>query len=147
MHRPPTLVLDTNAWLDLLVFRDPSVEGLAHAVREGRLRIAMDTRATDELARVLRYEALALDESAATAHLATARSLAVHVEVRSMRLPRCRDADDQVFLEIAVASRAAALLTRDAELLGMARRMARDYGLAIVPPSGWRDLPAPATDA
>jgi predicted nucleic acid-binding protein len=43
-----------------------------------------------------------------------------------------------MFLEIAVASNARALLTRDAELLRMASRMAREHDLAIIPPAAWR---------
>ncbi|WP_133478237.1 putative toxin-antitoxin system toxin component, PIN family [Cognatilysobacter segetis] len=148
MRAPPTLVLDTNAWLDLLVFRDPSLNGLTDDVRTGRVRIAVDARALDELSRVLGYDALALDGEAAAAHLAVARSLATTIDVPAMRLPRCRDPDDQAFLEIAVAARARALLTRDAELLRMAGRMAREHGLAIVPPSAWRDaLAAPKSVA
>jgi len=146
MAAPPTLVLDTNAWLDLLVFRDDALAGLASAVHDGQVRIAIDARAVGELARVLRYDALALDEASAARHLATACSLAGMIDVPAMQLPRCRDPDDQTFLEIAVAARASALLTRDAELLRMAGRMMREFRLAIVPPSAWRDAlawPAP----
>jgi putative PIN family toxin of toxin-antitoxin system len=134
----PTLVLDTNAWLDLLVFRDPSMHGLADAVHAGTVRIAIDARAMAELERVLRYDALRLDHATARAHVDAAARLASLTDVAPMRLPRCRDPDDQMFLEIAVASNACALLTRDAELLRMARRMAREYGLAIVQPAAWR---------
>ncbi|TZF91571.1 putative toxin-antitoxin system toxin component, PIN family [Cognatilysobacter lacus] len=143
MEAPPTLVLDTNAWLDLLVFRDPLLDGLAGAVDDATLRLATDPRALAELARVLRYDALRLDEVCAAAHLAEAVRLAHTIDVPSMQLPRCPDADDQMFLEIAVAARATALVTRDAALLGMSRRMGRDYGFAIIEPAGWRSALAP----
>ena len=139
MRAPPTLVLDTNAWLDLLVFRDAAVDGLAAAVREGRLRIATDARAHHELERVLRYEVLALDAADAGAMAREARSLACVVEVPPLLLPRCRDPDDQMFLEIAAAARAALLLTRDAELLRLAPRMRREHGIRIARPAAWRD--------
>lgn len=144
MSAVPTLVLDTNAWLDLLVFDDPALSGLAEAIDDGALRIAIDARALAELARVLRYDALKLDDAIAATLFARAMGLSQQVDVQPMLLPRCRDPDDQVFLEIAVAAGAAALLTRDAELLCMARRMARDHGLAIIEPREWRAFLATA---
>ncbi|HEY4583324.1 MAG TPA: putative toxin-antitoxin system toxin component, PIN family [Lysobacter sp.] len=136
----PTFVLDTNAWLDLLIFRDPALAGFEDAARAGALRIAADARALDELARVLRYGALRLDEAAARACHATAAAFAVVPPVPSpARLPHCRDRDDQMFLEIAAGAGACALLTRDAELLRLHRRMSREHGVAIVAPARWRD--------
>ncbi|WP_162823683.1 putative toxin-antitoxin system toxin component, PIN family [Lysobacter sp. TY2-98] len=135
-------MLDTNAWLDLLVFTDPSLAGFADAARDGSVRIVTDHRAIAELERVLRYGVLRLDEAAARSHLDVTRRLATCIDVPAMTLPRCRDPDDQMFLEIAVAARADALLTRDAELLRMARRMAREHGVAVVAPSMWRDVSA-----
>ncbi|WP_133500250.1 putative toxin-antitoxin system toxin component, PIN family [Cognatilysobacter terrigena] len=140
MSSIPTFVLDTNAWLDLLVFGDPAFAGFVERVRSRQARIAIDDRALGELARVLRYDALRLDNETIAQRLQTARDLATPVQVPAMRLPRCRDPDDQMFLEIAVAAHANALLTRDAELLRMARRMQRDYGFAIVAPTAWRDV-------
>ena len=135
---PATLVLDTNAWLDLLVFDDPHLHGFGRAVEAGRLRVAVDDRALDELARVLHYPALGLDEARIANCLALARRLATAVEIAPRALPRCRDPDDQIFLEIAVAAGARWLLTRDAELLRLAPRMAREHGLAILEPRAWR---------
>ena len=135
---PGRLVLDTNVWLDLLVFRDPALAALREAIDTSVVDPVVDARALDELARVLAYPALRLDAASAAAHLATARTRSTQVDVATPPLPRCRDPDDQMFLEIAVAAGASALLTRDAELLRMARRMARDHALAIVPPAEWR---------
>lgn len=135
----PTLVLDTNAWLDLLVFRDAALDGLEAAVAAGVLRLAVDDRALAELGRVLRYPALGLDEATAAAVLARARALATRVDaVPAVALPRCRDPDDQPFLEIAAACGACVLVTRDAALLRLATRMRRDHGVAIVVPAAWR---------
>jgi putative PIN family toxin of toxin-antitoxin system len=138
MRRIPTFVLDTNAWLDLLVFADPALDGFVATVNRGDACVAVDRRALAELARVLGYPALQLDDTVAAMHLARATELSQEFDVMPMPLPRCRDRDDQMFLEIAVAARAVALLTRDDELLRMTGRMAREYGVAVVPPSAWR---------
>ena len=140
----PTFVLDTNAWLDLLVFRDPALDGLEAAARDGMLGIAIDARALDELARVLRYDTLRLGDDDARAILATAQALASPIAIETLpRLPRCRDPDDQMFLEIAVAARADAILSRDDELLRLHRRMTREFGVAVIAPDAWRDVDAP----
>ncbi|GAB1596460.1 putative toxin-antitoxin system toxin component, PIN family [Lysobacter claricitrinus] len=142
MPRVATFVLDTNAWLDLLVFGDTALSGFTDSVVAGEVRVVIDGRAFAELERVLRYDTVRIDEATAASCVATVRALAQSIPVPAMALPKCRDPDDQMFLEIAVCSNADALLTRDAELLRMARRMARDHGLAIVAPAAWRDVVA-----
>jgi len=47
------LVLDTNVWLDWLVFREPSLEPLRRAHAEGKVEIAIDAECEAELERVL----------------------------------------------------------------------------------------------
>jgi putative PIN family toxin of toxin-antitoxin system len=140
MTQAITLVLDTNAWLDLLVFADPGLQGLVAEAESGRVVIATDARALAELARVLRYDALRIDAVAVATHFENAQRLSRSFDVPSHALPRCRDPDDQMFLEIAVATRAAALLTRDAELLRMGRRMQREHAVAIIEPRDWRSV-------
>jgi predicted nucleic acid-binding protein len=49
---------------------------------------------------------------------------------------RCSDADDQVFIDLALAERAQWLLTHDRALLKLARRAAA-LGLRIVRPADW----------
>lgn len=136
---PPVVVFDTNAWLDLLVFDDPALRGADAWIRATRLVAAVDARTIAEFDRVLAYPALSLDTDAQGAHRAAARDLATCIDVPPLALPRCSDPDDQVFLEVAVAGGASWLVTRDAALLRMARRMARDYGVAILPPAVWRE--------
>lgn len=134
----PWLVLDTNAWLDLLVFDDSGLIGLAAEIEDGHVRVAIDRRAMDELARILASEKLALDPSKAEACLQRACSLTTLVDVSAPPLPRCRDPDDQMFLEIAAAMRATWLVTRDAELLRLSRRMMRDHAVSILTPVDWQ---------
>jgi predicted nucleic acid-binding protein len=131
----PRLVLDTNAALDLLWFGDPRCAALRTALAGGRVRAVTNAACAAEWRRVLRYPALALDE------LAIARLEREHAALcllvaarRDGPLPRCRDPDDQIFLELARDAGAIALLTRDAELLRLSRRAQRVAGFAILPP-------------
>ena len=50
------LVLDTQIWLDWLVFDDPGVRDLRVAVEKGRAGIWLDAACDAELGRVLAYD-------------------------------------------------------------------------------------------
>ena len=123
------LVLDTQVWLDWLAFDDPAVAPLKVAVAEERAEVYMDAACEAELERVLGYPiAKQVPEPALqAARLAEARRIAKRPargldETRRASLPRCRDRDDQKFLELAAAAQAHALVTKDRALLELARR-------------------------
>lgn len=122
------LVLDTHIWLDWLVFRDPRIEPLK---APDRYRLLIDGPCAAELEKVLGYDFgrkyPRLDEAARAACIAECLRLAERIEARCTEaeraaLPRCRDRDDQMFLEAALAGRADALVTRDKALLACGRR-------------------------
>lgn len=122
------LVLDTNIWLDWLLFYDPCVAPLKAAVAEGRAEIFIDAAGEAELARVLAYDLgkRSIDAGKQAACLAECRRIAKRLAdvpaFDAAALPRCADPDDQVFLEAAAAARADYLVTKDRELLELARR-------------------------
>jgi predicted nucleic acid-binding protein len=71
----------------------------------------------------------ALDPKAQAACIAQCRRIAKRIDApapapRGM-LPVCRDADDQKFLEAALAANAEFLITKDRELLELAKKRAR----------------------
>jgi putative PIN family toxin of toxin-antitoxin system len=135
----PRLVLDTNVWLDWLVFGDPSVEPIRAAVASGRAEIFMDSNCEAELERALGYDLgrrFTLDAAGRSACIAECRRVARKIEraapeAECAQLPACRDPDDQKFMEAALAARAEFLVTKDRALLRLARRTAR---FRIVPP-------------
>jgi putative PIN family toxin of toxin-antitoxin system len=127
------LVLDTNVWLDWLVFGDPLAAPIRAAVFTGRAVIFIDDACAAELARVLAYPLgrRSLDAAGQAAAIAECGRFAQRIERESLKegpisaLPRCRDPDDQKFLEAAAAARADMLLTKDAALLELGRRRAK----------------------
>ncbi|OXH83132.1 nucleotide-binding protein, partial [Burkholderia multivorans] len=50
-------------------------------------------------------------------------------------LPKCKDRDDQKFLELARAAQAEWLVSKDRALLKLAKRTARDFGFRIAQPA------------
>ena len=128
----PVWVLDTNVVLDCLHFADPVARPILRALEAGRIECRVTAATLGELQRVLAYPALRIDAAAQATIEARYRALAQCVEIAcEIRLPRCRDADDQKFLELAAAG-AAVLVTKDRALLKLARR--RDLGFRILSP-------------
>ena len=119
------LVLDTNVWLDWLLFDDPCVAALKTAVKEGRAEIFIDAAGEAELARVLAYDlgkhSIGAEQQAAC--LAECKRVAKSLEktVDAGKLPRCPDPHDQIFLEAALAAGADYLVTKDRDLLELPR--------------------------
>jgi putative PIN family toxin of toxin-antitoxin system len=141
---PLRLVLDTNVWLDWLVFNDAGVAPLKAAIAGAQAEIFIDDACAAELAAVLAYplrkQILTADAQAAC--LAECRRVARNVQTHagaesldSAALPVCRDADDQKFLELARACRADYLVTKDLLLLELARRRVRRAPFGIVTPA------------
>ena len=120
------VVLDTNAWLDWLVFDNPGIASLRAAVEAGRAEAWIDAPCEAELVRVLAYPLgrFTQDEAARSASLARCREVTRRWEAGSPAapLPRCRDPDDQKFLVLAAACGAQYLVTRDRALLELRRR-------------------------
>ncbi len=126
------LVLDTNIWLDWLVFAEPAVAPLRDAVAAGRAAVYIDEPCEAELVRVLAYDLgrHSIDGAAQAACLAACRRMSLRIEAavseeQRALLPVCRDPDDQKFLEAALAARADVLVTKDQALLELARRERR----------------------
>ena len=136
------LVLDTNVWLDWLVFDDPCVAPIRAAVAAGRAEICIDAACEAELERALGYDLgrkFTIDAQAQAACLAECRRVARRIEsacpeAERAQLPACRDPDDQKFMEAALAAKAHFLVTKDRALLELARRTLR---FRIVPPEGF----------
>ncbi|MBI2305827.1 MAG: putative toxin-antitoxin system toxin component, PIN family [Rhodocyclales bacterium] len=133
------LVLDTNVVLELLYWRDPRSEPLGRALAAGRARCFTDAACLGELERVLGYPQFALDAAAQQALHAAYRALATGVDTllpdaALAALPRCRDTDDQKFMELALRCGADLLVTRDKELLRLARSRRRPAPFAILVP-------------
>jgi uncharacterized protein len=119
------LVLDTNVWLDWLVFDEPALAPLREAHAAGRIEIVMDEACEMELVRVLAYDLgkHTIGAEAQAKCLESCRRVVKRVDVTAVAsLPQCSDPDDQKFLQLALAAGADVLVTKDKALLELARR-------------------------
>jgi putative PIN family toxin of toxin-antitoxin system len=123
------VVLDTNIWLDWMVFRDPSINPLEQAVAASRIQLVCNEICLDELARVLAYDRFSLPATKQTKLLAQVRQCVDLDENDGALLPRmlppCTDPDDQKFLELALNAQVDWLVTKDRALLTLARKKYR----------------------
>lgn len=120
----PLWVLDTNVVLDIFHFDDAATRPLAHALEAGLIRCAANLATLAEWRRVLTYPEFGLDAAAQAAMDARYTAcVMLYADLGSVEdLPRCRDADDQKFLELAAACSAEALVSKDRALLDLRRR-------------------------
>ena len=120
-------VIDTNIVLDLFVFGEPALAPLQAALLAGSLQWLATPPMRAELARVLAYPHIAArmqrDGLEPTTVLAAFDAQSRMVPPAAKAPCTCRDADDQIFIDLAVAHRAS-LLSKDRALLCMKKRLA-----------------------
>ncbi len=125
--RQRRVVLDTNVLVSLYVFADSRFAPLRGRIERGGWLALTSDACFEEFRRVLGYPLFALTAEqqalALSAYASTARRIiAPAADANSAGLPRCKDRDDQKFLELARDGRADLLVTADKALLRLARR-------------------------
>ena len=143
------MVLDTNVVLDLWAFADPRVGALRQALEAGQLDWLACPPMRSELQAVLARGVAAGHGAQPEAvlgrwdlHARCVEGWADGAAPRDHLALRCRDPDDQVFLDLALRSGAGWLLSSDRDLLSLRRAAAR-RGLRIARPALWTLEPPP----
>lgn len=126
---PLRVVLDTNVVMAFWHFCDPKLMSLLAWLESRQAVLLTRQNCLQELQRVLAYVQFGIapaeqarilaDYALRTECLADADEAQL---LAAQALPKCRDKDDQKFIELAWDGEAHLLLTRDKLLLGMARR-------------------------
>ena len=134
------IVLDTNVVLDWLVFKDPSAHTLGVAIAQGRVRWVATAAMRGEMLDVLQ-RGLAAERGASIVEALTNWDACVVPCDAPGAQPAatalcCTDPDDQKFVDLALATRARWLLSRDRAVLRLARR-ASARGMTITVPQAW----------
>lgn len=139
MTQDQPLVIDTNTVLDLFVFQDPASAPLLAALGSGGVRWLATPHMREELLRVLAYPHLVMCMTArgvaAVDVLAAFDRHCIPVDAAERCGVRCRDTDDQPFIDLAIAHRAR-LISKDKLVLATAKRVAAQ-GASVLHPSGF----------
>jgi len=133
---PPRVVFDTNVLVSLYVFDDSRYAPLREAFEQGRVQAVTNAACLAEFERVLAYPQFGFAPALQARALADYARYAVvvsHSESDAL-LPRCKDRDDQKFLELARDARAGWLITGDKALLVLTRRQRLAHLFHIVTP-------------
>lgn len=130
------VVFDTNVLVSLYVFDDSRYAPLRGALESGRLRAVTSEACLGEFARVLAYPQFAFAAASQAKALADygRHAACVSPPPGDAALPRCKDRDDQKFLELARDAGASWLVTGDKALLTLARRKRLAHLFGIVTP-------------
>ena len=116
-------VLDTNVVLDLFHWANTDAVPIMAALEAGQIACFVDVRTLDELRRVLTYPQLKLTPDMIAERYARYSGLVqVFPEGEAPPLPRCKDRDDQKFLELAARCEANILVSKDKALLQLRGR-------------------------
>ncbi len=136
------LVLDTNVVLDLFHWGNVDAVPIMAALERGQIACLADASTLDELQRVLTYPQLKLTPEMIVDRYQRYVSLVQLVEAgEAPPLPRCKDRDDQKFLELAARCRADLLVSKDKALLKLRGRT--KLGFHILKPAQASALIAP----
>jgi uncharacterized protein len=147
---PHLVVLDSNIWVDLLIFADPHVISIKQALEEKTIEAIVCPICREELARVLTYSQFAhkqIDTEQALAWFdqhttPLAAWIARQPNPASAaqpiaNLPRCTDPDDQKFLEVAAQCRARWLISKDRAVLKTRRLMKNRAHVEVISLLQW----------
>lgn len=138
------IVLDTNVCLDLFVFRDPRWQLLLQAMQQRSVQAVTRADCRMEWTLVLAYTKLKLEPTAQAQITAEFDALIQLLDStppeNAIKLPLCRDTDDQKFLELAYAANASILISKDKALLKLARKTEKAGLFRIMTPERWIEL-------
>ena len=122
----PPVVLDTNIVLDVFVFKDVAAQPVRDGLAAGQLDWIATPAMRAELERVLGYPQIV---PRLAFYQLSAGDVLAHFDACARLLPApakapvtCSDADDQMFIDLAVAQRSM-LLSKDKAVTSMARRL------------------------
>jgi putative PIN family toxin of toxin-antitoxin system len=131
---PPLLVvIDTNILLDVYVFQDPDAAALLAHMNTGEILPVASAETNAEFAEVISRDKFGLSPQAQQAAISDWTQRASMKEASQVtRAPwRCKDKDDQKFLDLAFSIKPCVLISNDKQVLRFKKRAQRE-GVQIV---------------
>ena len=133
----PRVVFDTAVVVSAMLFPEGHLAWIRKAWCSGAAVPVVSRPTVQELIRVLAYPKFKLTASEREELLG---DYLPHAEVcdkehAGAALPKCRDPNDQMFIDLAAAADADALVTGDADLLAVTKR----FPIPVLTPGQWRE--------
>jgi putative PIN family toxin of toxin-antitoxin system len=123
-----SVVFDTNVLLDLFVFHDFRALHLKQALLENKIDALASPKTLEEFADVISRPLFSLETVELEKILAQWKSLSRALDDQSLLSSpwRCKDADDQIFLDLAFTAKPCTLISKDNEVLKFAARAVKE---------------------
>ena len=123
-----TVIFDTNVLLDLFVFNDFRALHVKEALVNKKLKALATPMTIEEFADVISRPLFSLEQSSQEQILSEWRNLASVIpdETLSSAPWKCQDPDDQIFLDLAYTSKPCLLISKDNELLRLAKKALKE---------------------
>ena len=124
----PRVILDTNILLDLFFFRDPATVHLSAQRRDQQVEVMASDALIREFSGVLKRASFSLSENQQREILQDWLQQTTVIEGPAIESApwKCRDKTDQMFLDLAYSCRPATLISKDKQVLKLAKRAAKD---------------------
>ena len=124
----PVVVLDTNILLDILVFDDERAHPLRSALEAQKLDAVATHKTIDELIDVLSRPQfkLTLDQQTQAIQQWKSWSRAINDDDLQVAPWKCKDRDDQVFINLAYTLKPSTLISKDKLVLKIAKRAEKE---------------------
>ena len=123
--KQPRIVLDTNVVVSALVFSQGILSELRSAWQSEHFGPLASRDTAEELIRVLHYPRFSLTTEERQELLEDCLPWCENIRVPTgLNVPDCRDPNDRIFLELAIAGRADALVTGDSDIRHSASKLA-----------------------
>jgi hypothetical protein len=139
--QPQLIVIDSQSLFDWMVFRDPTCADWSTALcgTHWEWIFTSEMRAEFDFVAAKGFgERWPVDPDAvARTWTRHAREVPVPAPLGAAARLHCTDADDQKFIDLAIAARAHTLVTRDKALLRLARKALERHGVRICRPADW----------
>ena len=138
---PQLVIIDTQSLLDWMVFRDPVCSRWSGmlAGSDWEWIFTSDMKAEFDFVAAKGFgERWPVDaEVVASTWSAHGRQVDAPQSPGAATRLHCTDADDQKFIDLAIAARAHTLVSRDKALLRLARKALERHGVRVCPPAAW----------
>jgi len=123
-----SVVFDTNVLLDLFVFNDFRAVHLKQALLENKIDALTSLKTLEEFADVISRPLFSLETAEQEKILLQWKSLSRVLDDESLLSApwRCKDTDDQIFLDLAFTAKPCTLISKDNEVLKFAARAVKE---------------------
>jgi len=123
-----SVVFDTNVLLDLFVFNDFRALHLKQALLENKIDALTSLKTLEEFADVISRPLFSLETAEQEKILLQWKSLSRVLDDESLLSApwRCKDTDDQIFLDLAFTAKPCTLMSKDNKVLKFAARAVKE---------------------